>query len=328
MTLNEYIMKTITSIKLCLTFALLLSACLAHAGNMLFSDHPLVGKIWDMKSRSYIDEAALLARINTANVVLLGETHDNSQHHDLQLKLLKARIESGERPALMPALMMEQLNAENQQALDTALAGSNRDEVLKSVNGLIKFTDWQSYSPLLAIAIDNKLPVIAANITSQRLQPVIWRGYDAYDANELKRLAVEEVWSEGRQKYLLNHMGGAHCGQIRDDLRAGLTRGQRLRDAFMTDSAVASIGNGVVAIVGRDHARRDIGLPLYFAARAPSASILSIGFVEVVPEQTDPKDYETESATGDAPYDVIWFSPRAERTNPCANFGKAKEPRT
>lgn len=322
MSLNEFIMKTITSIKLFFTFALLLSASLAHAaGNMLLTDHPLVGKIWDMKNRSYIDEAVLLTRINTTNVVLLGETHDNSQHHDLQQKLLKARVESGERPALM----MEQLNAENQPELDTALAGSNRDEVLKSVNGLIKFTDWQSYSPLLAIAIDNKLPVIAANISSQRLQPVIWRGYDAYDANELKRLAVEEVWSEGRQKYLVNHMGGAHCGQIRDDLRAGLSRGQRLRDAFMTDSAVASIGHGVVAIVGRDHARRDIGLPLYFAARAPSASLLSIGFVEVVPEQTDPRGYETETATGDAPFDVIWFSPRAERTDPCANFGKAKE---
>jgi len=321
MALNEYIMKIITSIKLCLTFVLLLSMCPAHAGNMLFADHPLVGKIWDMRSRSFMDEAALSARINASNVLLLGETHDNSQHHDLQQRLLKARIESGERPALM----MEQLNAENQPELDTALAGSNRDEVVSSVNGLIKFTDWQSYSPLLAIAIDNKLPVIAANIPSQRLQPVIWRGYDAYDAKELKRLAVEEVWSEGRQKYLLNHMGGAHCGQIRDDLRAGLTRGQRLRDAFMTDSAVANIGNGVVAIVGRDHARRDIGLPLYFAARAPSAIILSIGFVEVVPEQIAPKDYETESATGDAPYDVIWFTPRAERTNPCANFGKPKD---
>lgn len=203
-------MKTITSMKLFLTFALLLSTSLAHAvGNMLLTDHPLVGKIWDMKSRSYIDEATLLTRINTANVILLGETHDNSQHHDLQQKLLKARIGSGERPALMPALMMEQLNAEDQQSLDTALAGSNRDEVLSSVNGLIKFTDWQSYSPLLAIAIDNKLPVIAANIPSQRLQPAIWRGYDAYDANELKRLAVEEVWSEGRQTYLVNHMGGA-----------------------------------------------------------------------------------------------------------------------
>ena len=319
--LNKFIMKIITSIKLCLTLSLLLSASLAYAGNMLFTDHPLAGRIWDMNSRSYLDEAALLARISAADVLLLGETHDNPQHHENQQKLLKARIGSGARPALV----MEQLDAESQPALDQALGGDNRDEVLNSVTGMIKFADKEPYRPLLAIAIDNQLPVIAANISSKRLQPVIWFGYSAYDAGELKRLAVEEVWSESRQNYLVAHMGGAHCGELRDELRAGLTRSQRLRDALLADSAVSSIARGVVAIVGRDHARRDIGLPLYFAARAPSARIFSIGFVEVSEGKADPKEYEAKSATGDAPYDVIWFSPRAERANPCANFGKPKD---
>jgi len=314
-------MKIIASIKLVLIAALLPCASLAHAGNLLFADHPLVGKIWDMNSRSYMDEATLIARIKTANVLLLGETHDNTWHHDHQQQLLKARIESGARPALM----MEQLNAENQQELDQILAGSNRDEALSKASALIKFTDWQLYSPLLAIAIDNKLPVIAANVSSQYLQRAIRKGYSAYDAGEIKRLAVEEVWNESRQEYLLTQMGGAHCGELRDELRLGLTRSHRLRDASMADSAVSSIVRGVVAIVGRGHARRDIGLPIYFAARAPSARVISIGFVEVSPGMTDPEDYETESATGDVPYDLIWFSPRNERTDPCANFGKPKE---
>ena len=317
-------MKMIASIKLFVTPALLLSAGLAHAGNMLYTDHPLVGKIWDMNSRSYVDEAALLDRAKAANVLLLGETHDNQQHHDNQEKLLRTLVESGARPALM----MEQLNAENQPALDQALAGSEHDDVLSSVTSLIQFADWKPYRPLLAIAIDNELPVIAANISSQHLQPVIWFGYSAYDADKLKRLAVERVWSDSRQDYLVKHMWGAHCGELRDELRAGLARSQRLRDALMADSAVSSIGRGVVAIVGRDHARRDTGLPLYFAARDPSARIFSVGFVEVSPGKIDPNAYEAESATGDAPYDVIWFSPRTERANPCANFGKPKEKQT
>jgi hypothetical protein len=92
----------------------------------------------------------------------------------------------------------------------------------------------------------------------------------------------------------------------------------------MVDSAVSSIGRGVVAIIGSSHARRDIGLPLYFAARAPRARILSIGFIEVSPGVTDPKAYAADSATGDAPYDVIWFTPRVERTDPCANLANPK----
>lgn len=315
-----FIMKITASIKFFLTLSLLSFTSLAHAGNMLFADHPLVGKIWDMKSRSFIDEATLLARINAANVLLLGEIHDNPQHHELQQKLLNARIASGARPAVL----MEQLNAENQPALDQALAGSNRDEVLSSVTKLIKFSDWQFYRPFLVIAVDNQLPVIAANISNQQLQPVIWNGFAAYDAGDLKRLAVEQVWSESRDKYLVRNMGGAHCGKLKDELRAGLSRSQRLRDALMADSAMSSIGRGIVGIVGSSHARRDIGLPLYFAARAPLARIFSIGFVEVHPRKTDPTTYEVDSATGEAPFDVIWFTPRVDRPDPCAELNNPK----
>jgi uncharacterized iron-regulated protein len=313
-------MKIIACTKLFLTLVVLSFASLAHAEAMLFTDHPLVGKIWDMNSRSFIDEATLLARIDTATVLLLGETHDNPQHHDLQQKLLKARIASGARPALM----MEQLDDDSQPALDQALAGSNRDEVLNSVTRLIKFSDWQFYRPFLEIAVDNKLPVIAANISSLRLQPVIWKGFAAYDAEDLKRLAVEQVWSQSRQNYMVNNMGGAHCGKLRDELRAGLTRSQRLRDALMADSAMASLGRGVVGIVGSSHARHDVGMPIYFAARAPQARVFSIGFVEVSLRRTDPKDYAAQSATGDAPYDVIWFTPSVARSDPCAELNKAK----
>ncbi len=314
----------ISHIKFLATAVVLALANLAQGGDMLFTDHPLVGRLWDMNSHSFISEATLLARINSADVLLLGETHDNPMHHEIQQNLLKVRIDSGVGTA-MPALMMEQLDAESQSALNQALTGRNRDEVLNRVTKLIKFTDWQVYQPLLAIAIDNKLPIIAANVSNQRLQPVVWRGYAAYDANELKRLAVEEVWSESRQNYLVKNMGGAHCGQLRDELREGLTRSQRLRDALMVDSAIPSIARGVVAIVGSSHARRDIGLPLYFAARAPSARILSIGFIEVRQGATDPQAYGADSATGDAPYDVMWFTTRVNRSDPCADLGRLKE---
>lgn len=273
-----------------------------------------------MRSGSYLNEVELLSRITKADVLLLGETHGNPQHHAIQLKLLLARLKSGARPALM----MEQLNAENQSELDLALAGSKRDEVLDKVNALIKFSNAHDYQPLLTSAVDNKLPIIAANIVTQKLQPAVWRGYDAYDADEIKRLAVEEVWNEKRQQYLATHMGGAHCGKLRDELRLGLSRSQRLKDALMVDNAVASIPRGIIAIVGSSHARRDIGLPLYFAARNPETHILSIGIMEVNESVTDPKHYLADSATGEVPFDLVWFTARVAREDPCANFNMPK----
>lgn len=306
--------------KLCclLLSCILLCAGLADAQDLLFADHPLAGKLWDANSRSFIDEATLLDRLNSVDVLLLGETHDNPQHHEFQQKLLQARIAAGARPALL----MEQLDTGSQPALDAALANSARDEALRTVYGLIKFSNRQNYTQLLSIAYDSHLPVIAANVPSQRLQPVIWRGFGALEADELKRLAIEEVWSDSRQQYMLKNMGGAHCGQLRDELREGLTRSQRLRDALLADSALPSVERGIVGILGRDHARRDVGLPLYFAARIPSAHMLTIGLVEVLPGANSAEAYLEQSATDKPPYDVIWFSARVDRPNPCAELNK------
>lgn len=296
----------------------LLCASLGHAQDMLFADHPLAGKLWDANNRGFIDEATLLARLNSVDVLLLGEIHDNPQHHEFQQKLLQARLDAGARPALL----MEQLDSESQPALNAALAIANRDDALSAVNGLIKFSNWQAYTRLLSTAYDKQLPVIAGNVPSQKLQPVIWRGFGTLEADELKRLAIEEVWSDSRQQYMLNNMGGAHCGQLRDELREGLTRSQRLRDALLVNSALTNLDRGIVGIMGRDHARKDVGLPLYFAARTPTARVLTIGMIEVQPGSTAPDAYLGVSATEKPPYDIIWFSARVDRPNPCAEMNK------
>src|SRR5213593_3577327 len=62
--------------------------------------HPLVGRIWDVKAGAFIGEDALVARLVASRFVLLGERHDNADHHALQAKLVRAMVEAGRRPAL------------------------------------------------------------------------------------------------------------------------------------------------------------------------------------------------------------------------------------
>src|SRR4051812_674712 len=47
-------------------------------------DHPLVGRVWDVKNATFITRDALWAKLVTADYVLLGEKHDNPDHHRLQ----------------------------------------------------------------------------------------------------------------------------------------------------------------------------------------------------------------------------------------------------
>lgn len=303
--------------RLATAVCLTLVAGVARPQALVHQDHPLSGKLWDMGSRRFIDEATLLARAKPADILVLGETHDNPVHHERQQRLLLARLESG----ASPALVMEQFNTDRQSELDLALADADRSDALQKAAGLAKGWDWQFYRPLVSAALERKLPVVAANLSRERVRPVIREGFAAFDSADFKRLAVEAVWNDGRQRYLSEVIEASHCGQIDANMREGLVRAQRLRDAVMADAVLANVQRGVVAIVGRGHARRDVGLPLYLAARQPSARVYSIGLVEVDPAKTSPEAYETARGEG-MPFDVLWFSPRTERPDPCAAFAK------
>jgi uncharacterized iron-regulated protein len=251
-------------------------------------------------------------------VLLLGETHDNPQHHALQLRVLEAQLAGGKRPALL----FEQFDREVQAPLDAALAKTPPEAALEAAAELMKGWNWAFYRPMVAAALERQLPVVAANLSRAAARPVIREGLATLPDAERQRLALEQAWDDARQRYLAGLIEASHCGQVDAKMRDGLVLGQRLRDATLADAALLHPDRGVIGILGRGHAREDVGLPLYLAARSPKTSVYTIAFVEVRPGETDPAAYERDRATAAAPFDAIWFTPQAERPDPCAHFGK------
>lgn len=292
---------------------LLLAGCATVSSGILRDiEHPLAGRLWDVTANQFIDETELMRRAAQAEVLLLGETHDNREHHRLQGRILENRLAAGARPALL----MEQFDIDQQRALDEArLAG-------KDLSPLMRGWDWSLYQSLVALANAARIPLLAANLPRGATRPVVREGYSTLPVGEVQRLALDSVWDDARQKHMSALIDESHCGKISADLRNGLVRAQRLRDATLADSALSKLDGGVVFILGRGHARRDVGVPRYFEARRPGTRVLSIGFVEVNGGNLLPTQYENERVGGIAPYDVIWFTPRAERTDPCLAFDK------
>jgi len=296
----------------CLALLLLAGCATVPPGTLRDVDHPLAGRLWDVATQSFIDEAELLRRAASAEALLLGETHDNPEHHRLQLGILQARLAAGARPALL----MEQFDSDQQAALDAARRAG------KDPAPLMRGWDWSLYQPLVALADKAGLALVAANLPRAATRPVVREAYSTLPADEVQRLAVEQVWNDARQKYMAGLIEASHCGKVTPELRDGLVRAQRLRDAMLADAALGKLDLGVVFILGRGHARRDVGVPLYLAARRPASRVLSLGFVEVGADRTAPTQYETERVGAMAPYDIVWFTPRAERPDPCLAFGK------
>lgn len=271
--------------------------------------HPLYGRAWDMRSGREISFDAMLHRAVASRLVILGETHDNPEHHRLQARILAAMLQAGRSPALA----MEQFNREDQAALDEARRRGERDPERIADAGRFdrKGWSWPGYRPLVELAVVNDLPIIAANLSREEARAMVRTGRRSEGlgpASAELRVALERDLVEG------------HCGmRPAPATLTGLIEAQRARDARMAAALERSGKRGAVLIAGAGHARRDRGVPLYLST-AEREQLLVIAFLEVDTDRNGPNAYADEGLA--ASYDLVRFTQRAKREDPCKSLSE------
>lgn len=280
-------------------------------------DHPLVGQIWSAEAPFEREEA--LARMAGADVVLLGESHGNGDHHDRQLEILQALLAHGRRPALA----FEIFDLEDQEIIDRQrLYGvADADALAEAVNMSDRGWVWAQYRPLVQFALDQALPIVAANLSRRGAMAVAREGLESLSGEDRARLGLDSPLPEDAMQRLEQRIVDAHCGHLPAARAGGMINAQRARDAYMADRIAAQEGP-VVLITGAAHARLDYGVPWYLARVAPEREVFSLMFVEVDPERQSAHEYLN---AGVSPHHLFWFTRRSSPDDPCEAFRKQLE---
>jgi uncharacterized iron-regulated protein len=281
--------------------------------------HPLAGRVYDVRGGRFASWAELEASVASPRFVLLGETHDNADHHLLQARLVRAVAASGRRDAVA----FEMLDAGEQAAVDRALARAPR-----SPDAIAEETRWDKsgwpdfalYRPVFAAALDAGFPIAAVNLTRAQARDVVRRGPEVLDAPVRRLLDKAGPLPEAALQDLRKEMAASHCGALPESMMDPMVLMQRARDVKMaqrTAAAADAVGGGAVLVAGAGHVRRDRGVPAYLALEAPSAPVLAVGFLEVSADAPEPADYAKDLGVPALPFDWVVFTPRAERQDPC-----------
>jgi len=116
----------------------------------------------------------LLPHLEKANVVYLGETHDNPQHHQMQLEIIQSLHKR--QPKI--AIALEMFQRPYQQFLDQYIVGKiTEQELLEKTEYNQRWGfPWEHYAPILRYAQANKLPVLALNTPSEITRQVAREG--------------------------------------------------------------------------------------------------------------------------------------------------------
>jgi uncharacterized iron-regulated protein len=285
----------------------------------LGQDHPLVGRIWDVAAGQFMDQTTLVDHLQRSRYVLLGEKHDNPDHHRLQAWLLRALIAAGRRPVVG----FEMFTVADAPALERHLAAHPNDAA-----GLAEAVNWSGsgwpawvmYLPIAEAALQAHLPILATNLAPATVQSLEQHGVDALDATLVSRLELDQPIAADTQATMALEIREGHCGYASEVQIKAMILVQRARDAQMAERLMAGQQDGAVLIAGAGHARRDFGIPRYLAHKAAGAMVIAVAFLEVSQDLAEPSAYATQFHRQTLPFDFVWFTPRLDDQDPCEAF--------
>ena len=237
---------------------------------------------------------------------LMGEVHDNPDGHAYRLRDLQAKVTADWRPALL----MEQFNVDQQEALTQAWQTCKQAQcVIDAVGG--QGWDWALYEPLIQLALAYRLPLVAANVSREQLGEVMQQGFTAvFDENTIKAYGLDQPlpsdWLEGQRTAIEQ----GHCNMLPEEMIDPMVNAQTARDVMFAELLQEYAPQGAVLIAGNGHVRKDLGVYAWLPASIKSR-VEVYGYVE-------PGGLSATS------YDSVRVVPAHPRPDPCEAFKKSR----
>ncbi|MDT8345214.1 MAG: ChaN family lipoprotein [Thermohalobaculum sp.] len=295
-----------------LLLALGLAACAGHgAPPGPVGPDALTGRIWDVQAGTLVTPDALAMRLARADLVILGEVHDNPTHHARQAWAVAAAAPRG--------LAFEMIAEASEADIAAFRARGGAPGGIGPAIGWDQtgWPDWALYRGIVEAAPGAH--VAGGGVSRDDLRAAMRDGAAAAFGPEAAAAGLSDPLPAGQQAEAEAEMVASHCGKLPAERAAAMVESQRLRDARFARAllrAHAEGGGPAALITGNGHARTDRGVPLYLARLAPGLDVVSIGQIERAADAPDPR-----GGAEPYPFDFVWFSePVTDRPDPCAGF--------
>ncbi|MHB1225101.1 MAG: ChaN family lipoprotein [Gemmatimonadaceae bacterium] len=272
----------------CLTALLAAAACAPPAPGLTPAPAEATlpaERVLDTRHDATVSWAAMVDTLAGADVVFLGEQHDDSSTHRLELAVLEGLAARGREVTLA----LEMFERDVQPLLDRYLAGGASEAELRA--GARPWPNYASdYRPLVEFARARGWPVVASNVPRPIASAVGRGGLAVVDTlSPARRAYVAADLScpddRYRSKFVAEMAGmGGHGGVDSAAASAMLQRfyqAQCVKDETMGEAVAAAVAPGrvVVHVNGAFHSDERLGTVTRLLRRRPAARALVVSFV-------------------------------------------------
>lgn len=299
-------MKLIATLALaCFTAPLLVAAAAPKWLSPTLREHPLAGVIVNAQGEK-VPESELLSALASARFAFIGEKHDNPDHHQIELRLIKHRLAS--QPG--SAVVFEMLDDAQRPALASLATADTLEQIQQKLALPAKGWDFTVYGPLFQASLKEGR-LLAGNVGKKFIGEVYAKGESAVGSDP--RFSTVPSATAQTRAHFLDRIYEAHCAMAPRETLGPMVAIQLAKDASMA-SAMANNAPALL-IAGGEHVRADTGVPSHLQAREAQASRVVIQLVEVTEGETS----AGPTVAGSGPADFYWFTPATEARDNCAD---------
>ncbi len=259
-------------------------------------------QIVDTHRRRPVSMQEMVRLLEPATFILIGEQHDNAQHHQFQAQVIEALVQAG-RSVIVG---MEMFDRTKQYPLN--LWTLNR----LSEAEFIQQSEWQTqwgfdfalYRPIFEVVYRHRLRLVGLNVPRALVRQTARQGWQSIPEAERLGIPDPDLSVEEHRKLFYALLGGGHpSGQAQSD---NFYAAQVVWDTGMADTALCYLETTVpsprlafVIIAGNGHVMYDVGISLRLRMR----SNLPTRVITPLPPSGTP--IQVRAAIGD----FVWLPP-------------------
>jgi len=245
-------------------FLLLAAAGLAAACASIPGKEPVDG-VLDARLERVATFEDMVEDLATVRMVFVGESHTNPEHHEIQRRILAALADR--RPHLL--LGMEMFERPYQPVLDRWSAGRLSEEAfLREANWFGQWSRWDLYGPILRLARDRGIRVVALNAERTVIRDVNRAGLGGLPPWERAKIPSFIDTSVKAHEKSIREVFSAHPGMENAEERfRRFYEAQCTWDETMAESAVRALAAdgrpdaAIVVLAGAMHVKDFHAIP-------------------------------------------------------------------
>jgi uncharacterized iron-regulated protein len=250
-------------------------------------------RIIRISDQSIITKTQFIKVLLQADVVLLGELHDNEIHHQRRAEVALELT----RPGL--TFFAEHLRLGQRAEWSAGLLPG-----LEQAGFDTQAWAWPIHQVLFDALSRTGQPLWGANLAPAEVrQAAATQGVSL--PGPLRALLAQAPLSPKDEETLQSLLMDSHCAMMPAAMMPAMVWAQRARDAAMASAMLGA--SPAILFAGNGHVRTDFGVPQIIRSLRPDLNLVSVMWLEQAPRADEPAVFA----------DYVWVTAPAPRADPC-----------